>query len=53
MVAGTGEPGDGGDGGPARQCQFNQPSELAIVEGGCLLVSDQNNNRIRVVKPGG
>ena len=53
VVAGTGEPGDGGDGGPAPECQFNQPSGLAIVEGGCLLVSDQNNNRIRVVKPGG
>ena len=53
VVAGTSEPRDSGDGGPAPECQFNQPGGLAIVEGGCLLVSDQNNNRIRVVKPRG
>ena len=49
VAAGTGEGGDGGDGGPANACRFNQPCNLAVMEG-CLLISDHFNNRIRALK---
>ena len=49
VAAGTGEGGDSGDGGPAHACRFNQPCNLAIMEG-CLLISDHFNNRIRALK---
>ena len=49
VLAGTGEGGESGDGGPASRCRFNHPTGLALVEG-CLLVSDHYNNRIRAIK---
>ena len=48
-VAGTGEGGDAGDGGPGKSCRFNHPCSLAIMQG-CLLISDHFNNRIRALK---
>ena len=46
-VAGTGERGYGGDGGPARAAVFDAPKELAIDREGNLLVVDTENHAIR------
>jgi sugar lactone lactonase YvrE len=46
-VAGTGEPGYSGDGGPAVGAQFRQPHSIAFDERGDLLVCDIGNGRVR------
>jgi DNA-binding beta-propeller fold protein YncE len=46
-VAGTGQPGFAGDGGPAAQAQFRQPHSIALDGRGGLLVCDIGNHRIR------
>ena len=46
-VAGAGEPGYGGDGGPAVSATLRRPSGIALGAGGELLVADTGNNRIR------
>jgi DNA-binding beta-propeller fold protein YncE len=46
-VAGSGQPGDSGDGGPATKAQFRQPHSIAFDRRGRLLVCDIGNNRIR------
>jgi DNA-binding beta-propeller fold protein YncE len=46
-VAGTGEPGFSGDGGPATQAQLRQPHSIAFDPQGRLLVCDIGNHRIR------
>lgn len=46
-VAGTGEPGFGGDGGPASKAQFKQPHSIALDEQGRLYIADIGNHRIR------
>jgi DNA-binding beta-propeller fold protein YncE len=48
-VAGTGEAGFSGDGGPAAKAQFRQPHSIAFEPSGGLLVCDIGNNRIRRV----
>ncbi len=48
-IAGTGEPGDGGDGGPAVKAQLSGPSGLAVDAAGNVIVADDHNERIRVV----
>ena len=48
-VAGTGELGYGGDGGPATQATFNQPYALDVAENGDLYVVDRLNAVIRKV----
>ncbi|MFO0914207.1 MAG: hypothetical protein U0795_14705 [Pirellulales bacterium] len=48
-IAGTGQPGYGGDGGPARQAQLNQPHSIALDGTGGLLIADIGNHRIRRV----
>ena len=48
-VAGTGQPGSGGDGGPARKAQFNGPHSLAVAANGDLYVADTWNNRVRKI----
>ena len=52
-IAGTGQTGFFGDGGPATAAQFNGLSELAIDSTGAILVADTDNNRIRRIVPGG
>lgn len=52
-IAGTGEAAFGGDGGPARDAQLNQPGGTAIDAGGNVLLADTYNNRIRRVGPDG
>lgn len=46
-VAGTGEQGYGGDGGPAEKAQFSQPHSIAFDNQGRLYVADIGNHRIR------
>ena len=46
-VAGTGEPGFAGDGGPAEQAQLSSPHSLAFDAQGDLLICDIGNHRVR------
>lgn len=46
-LAGTGQPGFAGDGGPAARAQFRQPHSIAFDGQGGLLVCDIANHRIR------
>jgi uncharacterized protein (TIGR03437 family) len=48
-VAGTGEPGYGGDGGPARSARLNLPYGVAVDGSGTLYIADLGNNRVRRV----
>lgn len=48
-VAGTGELGFAGDGGPATKAKFNQPHSIALDGNGRLFIADILNHRIRVV----
>ena len=48
-VAGTGQPGFAGDGGPAVKAQFRQPHSIAFDHEGRLYICDIQNNRIRRV----
>jgi sugar lactone lactonase YvrE len=46
-VAGTGELGYSGDGGPATAAKLREPGDLAFDPAGNLYVSDTGNNRVR------
>ena len=46
-VAGTGEPGFSGDGGPASEAQLRIPHSIAFDAEGDLLICDIGNHRIR------
>ncbi|TMQ34930.1 MAG: hypothetical protein E6K70_05010 [Planctomycetota bacterium] len=46
-IAGTGEKGDSGDGGPATAARFNGMHSLAIAANGDLYLADTWNNRVR------
>ena len=48
-VAGTGESGFGGDGGPAGEAQLDSPRGVAVDGSGNLFIADANNGRIRRV----
>jgi len=48
-VAGTGEKGYGGDGGPARLATFNGPKGIAIGPDGNVFVVDTENQAIRMI----
>lgn len=48
-VAGTGKPGFGGDGGPARKAALRQPHSIALDGRGQLYIADIGNHRIRQV----
>ena len=46
-VAGTGEAGYGGDGGPGTEAQFREPNDCFLDGNGGLLVADIQDQRIR------
>ena len=52
-VAGTGAAGFSGDGGPANQAAFNQPTATAVDAAGNLYIADYGNNRVRKVSSTG
>ena len=52
-VAGNGEPGFSGDGGPATQASLQTPDGISIDAAGNLFISDVGNNRIRKVDTSG
>jgi sugar lactone lactonase YvrE len=49
-VAGTGESGFSGDGGPATSAELSTPAGIAVDATGNLFIADQGNHRIRKVK---
>jgi hypothetical protein len=52
-VAGTGQRGFSGDGGPATAAPLNWPRGLAVDAAGNLYIADHYNHRIRKVSPDG
>jgi sugar lactone lactonase YvrE len=48
-VAGTGQAGYSGDGGPAGAAKLNAPLALAVDSDDNLFIADTENNRIRMV----
>ena len=52
-VAGNGEVGVAGDGGPATEAQIQSPYGLVVGGSGNLYIADQENALIRVVDPAG
>jgi streptogramin lyase len=52
-VAGTGQDGYGGDGGPATAARLNRPRFLVIAPDGSLIIADTANYRVRRVDPAG
>lgn len=53
VIAGTGEPGYEGDGGPATRAQLNLPSAVALDNSGNLYIADTANHSIRKVSKDG
>lgn len=52
-VAGMGQPGGGGDGGPAVRATLKRPHGVCIDEAGNLYIGDSENHRVRFVAVNG
>ena len=52
-IAGTGEAGYSGDGGPAGAARLRNPTGIAIDAAGHLYVADRENSRVRRIDPTG
>jgi sugar lactone lactonase YvrE len=52
-LAGTGEPGFSGDGGPAAKAQLHGPYGVSVDLHGNVYVADQRNNRVRKITADG
>jgi hypothetical protein len=53
VVAGSGEVGFSGDGGPALRARLDQPLGMTVARDGTLYFADSGNGRIRAISPGG
>jgi sugar lactone lactonase YvrE len=51
-VAGKGVPGFGGDGGRAVDALLDRPTDVALDASGNLVLTDRNNDRVRLVEAG-
>jgi DNA-binding beta-propeller fold protein YncE len=49
-IAGTGERGYAGDGGPAKEAVFAAPKEMAVAPNGDIFVVDTENHAIRLIE---
>jgi sugar lactone lactonase YvrE len=49
-VAGSGERGYSGDGGPAREARFDGPKGIAVARDGHVYVADTENHAIRMIE---
>jgi sugar lactone lactonase YvrE len=49
-VAGTGQPGEFGDGGPAILAQLTAPTAVAVRPNGDVVIADTGNNLVRVLE---
>ena len=49
VIAGSGTPGFGGDGGPSNSAKLNSPSGIATDVQGNLYVADTGNNLVRMI----
>lgn len=49
-IAGNGQEGYDGDGGPARAAKLNTPQSLAIDAAGRIYIGDEHNDAIRVIE---
>jgi RHS repeat-associated protein len=52
-IAGTGQAGFAGDGGPALQAQLDTPASLSVGPDGSIFFYDADNNRVRRITPDG
>jgi sugar lactone lactonase YvrE len=52
-VAGTGQAGFSGDGGPAISAALNGPAAVAVDSAGDVFVADSGNDRVRRIAPDG
>lgn len=50
-LAGTGQRGDSGDGGPAPRAKLNGPHDLLTLPDGSVLIADTFNHRVRRYDP--
>ena len=53
IVAGTGETGFSGDGGPAVKARLSSPTDMVVDRGGNLYFADTYNHRIRKIDTAG
>jgi len=49
-IAGTGEPGFSGDGGPAVGARLDAPQSLFVDPAGVIYVGDEHNHAVRVIR---
>ena len=52
-VAGTGNPGSTGDGGPATSARLNEPADVSVDASGNVFISEYGGHRVRKVDSGG